>query len=46
VLEDYRGFVVAHHLEELKVARAIRALPEARVVVVQNRGKVMVIEEA
>jgi hypothetical protein len=36
VLEDCPAFVVLHHLDELKVARAIRARPDARLVVVQN----------
>ena len=44
VLEDYPAFIVVHHLEELKVARAIRALPEARLVVVQHGSKVTLAE--
>jgi hypothetical protein len=39
VLENYPAFVVVHHLEELKVAQAIRAKPEARLVVVQNGSR-------
>ena len=40
VLEDYPAFIVVHYLDELKVARAIRARPEARLVVVQNGSRV------
>ena len=40
VLEDYPAFVVVHHFDELKVARAIRARPEARLVVPQNGSRV------
>jgi hypothetical protein len=32
--------VLLYHLDELKVARAMRAQPEARLVVVQNDSKV------
>ena len=42
---DFPAFVVLHHLDELKVARAIRARPDARLVVVQNDGRVN-LEEA
>jgi hypothetical protein len=44
VLEDYPAFIVLHHLDELKVAQAIRAQPEARLVVVQN-GQRVTLEE-
>lgn len=44
VLEDYPAFVVVHHLDELKVAQAMRARPEARLVVVQ-KGSTVVLEE-
>jgi hypothetical protein len=40
VLESYPAFVLLYHLDELKVARAMRAQPEARLVVVQNDSKV------
>jgi hypothetical protein len=44
VLEEYPAFVVAHHLEELKVAQAMRARPGARLIVVQNGFRVMLEE--
>jgi hypothetical protein len=40
VLEGYRAFIVLHHLDELKVAQAIRADPTARLVVVQQDSSV------
>jgi hypothetical protein len=45
VLEDYPAFVVVHHLEQLKVAKAMRARPEAQLVLLQNGSKVA-LEEA
>jgi hypothetical protein len=39
-MESYPAFIVIYHLDELKVARAIRARPEARLMVVQNGSKV------
>ena len=44
VLEDFPAFIVIHHLEELRVAQAIRARPEARLVVAQN-GSMVTLEE-
>jgi hypothetical protein len=43
VLEDYPPFAVAEFLDRLKVAAAIRAKPDARLVVVQNGGKVALV---
>jgi hypothetical protein len=40
VLGDSPTFVVLHHLDELRVAQAIRARPEARLVLVQNGSRV------
>jgi hypothetical protein len=36
VLEDYPAFVVIHHLDQLKVASAMRAYPEAQLVLTQK----------
>jgi hypothetical protein len=44
VLEDYPAFIVVHHLDELKVARAIRTRPDARLVVVQDGSTVRLRE--
>jgi hypothetical protein len=44
VLEDYPPFAVAEVLERLKVAGTIRAMPDARFVVVQS-GATVVLEE-
>jgi hypothetical protein len=44
VLEQYPAFVVLYHLDQLKVAQAMRARPEARLVVVQNGTKVALEE--
>jgi len=44
VLESYPAFVVLYHLDELKVARAIRAQPEAHVVVAQ-KGLTVALDE-
>jgi hypothetical protein len=44
VLEDYPPLVVTEFLDRLKVAAAIRAKPDARFVVMQ-RGGTVVIEE-
>ena len=41
VLEDYPAFVVIHHLDQLKVARAMRAHPETRLVVLQRDSTVV-----
>jgi hypothetical protein len=45
VLESYPAFVLLYHLDELKVARAMRAHPEARLIVVQN-GFTVCLEES
>ena len=45
VLEDYPAFMVLHHLDELKVAQAIRARPEARLVMVQ-KGLTVTLDES
>jgi hypothetical protein len=45
VLDDYPAFVVLHHLDELKVAQAIRHNPRCGWLVVQNGTKVT-LEEA
>jgi hypothetical protein len=44
VLEHYPAFVVLYHLDQFRVAQAIRARPEARLVVVQNGAKVSLME--
>ena len=44
VLEGYPAFVVRYHLDELKVAQAMRGKPEARLVVVQNGPRVTLEE--
>ena len=44
VLESYPAFVLVYHLDELKVARAMRAQPEARLVIVQD-GSTVVLRE-
>ena len=44
VLEDYPAFVVVHHLDELKVAPAMRTQPDARLVVVQEGSTVRLRE--
>lgn len=44
VLEHYPAFVVLYHLDQCRVAQAIRARPEARLVVVQNGAKVSLME--
>jgi hypothetical protein len=44
VLETYPGFIVVHHLDELKDAKHMRARPEAEFVVVQDGGTVTVKE--
>jgi hypothetical protein len=45
VLESYPAFVLLYHLDQLKVARAMRAQPEARLVVVQTGSTVVLGEE-
>jgi hypothetical protein len=44
VLEHHPAFVVLYHLDGLNVARAIRANPEARLVVVQD-GTAITLKE-
>jgi hypothetical protein len=44
VLEHYPAFVVLYHLDQLKVAQAMRARPAARLVVVENGEKVSLVE--
>jgi hypothetical protein len=44
VLEHYPAFIVVHHLDELKVAREMRARPEARLALVQNESTVCLEE--
>lgn len=46
VLEEYPAFVVLHHLDELKVASAMRAHNEARLVVVQKGSTVVLDQES
>jgi hypothetical protein len=46
VLEAYPAFAVTYHLDQLKVGQAMRARPEARLVVVQNGSKVTLEEIA
>jgi hypothetical protein len=36
VLDGYPAFVVLYHLDQLKIAQAMRATPAARLVVVQE----------
>jgi hypothetical protein len=45
VIESYPAFALLYHLDELKVARAMRARPEARLVVVQ-KGLTVALDEA
>jgi hypothetical protein len=45
VLEHNPAFVILYHLDRLNVARAIRAQPEARLVVTQ-KGAAVVLTEA
>jgi hypothetical protein len=40
VLEDYPALVVLYHLDQLEVGQAMRARPEARLVLVQNGSRV------
>jgi hypothetical protein len=40
VIESYPAFVLLYHLDELKVARAIRVNPTAPFVLVQNGARV------
>ena len=44
VLEDYPAFAVAHHLDALRVAQAIRPNPGAFLAVLQ-KGSMVVLEE-
>jgi hypothetical protein len=44
VLEKYPAFIVVHHLELLKVARAIRARPEGRLIVGMDGGRIALKE--
>ena len=44
VLEGYPAFAVLYHLDQLKVAQAMRANPEARLLVLQ-KGTAVVLEE-
>jgi hypothetical protein len=41
VLESYAAFVLLYHLDELKVATAMRAHPESRLVVVQKSSRLV-----
>jgi hypothetical protein len=43
VIESYPAFVLLYHLDELKVATAMRAHPESRLVVVQ-KGSTIVLD--
>jgi hypothetical protein len=43
VLESYPAFVIAYHLDQLKVAQAMQAHPGGRLVVVQNGAKVTAV---
>lgn len=45
VLENYPAFVLLYHLDEMKVARTMRAEPEARIVVAQQGSTVVLDEE-
>jgi hypothetical protein len=44
VLETYPGWALIHHLDELRVAAAMRARPEARLVV-RQKGDTVVLED-
>lgn len=44
VLESYPAFAVLYHLDQLKVAQAMRADPEARLLMLQ-KGTAGVLEE-
>jgi hypothetical protein len=44
VLEAYPAFAVVYHLDQLRVAAMMKALPEARLVVAQDGDAITVIE--
>ena len=45
VLESYPAFVLRYHLDELNLARAMRARPESRLVVMEKGSTVVLDEE-
>jgi hypothetical protein len=45
VLDNYLAFIVLYHLDQLKVARTIRARPTARLVLVQKGSTVAILDE-
>jgi hypothetical protein len=46
VLENFPAFAVLYHLDQIKVAQAMRARPKSRLVVMQKGSTVVLDEES